>query len=58
MPVLVTMMVASVGSWIAGSGTSSTRTSRLPCHLSAFTVPTLCPGRIGAGCPTRQPPGE
>src|SRR4051794_40671320 len=29
-------MIASVGSWIAGSGTSSTRTSRLPCQVRAF----------------------
>ncbi|BDD76229.1 hypothetical protein GCM10023177_55380 [Streptomyces violaceoruber] len=29
-------MTASVGSWIFGSGTSSTRTSRLPCHVTAF----------------------
>lgn len=29
-------MTASVGSWILGSGTSSTRTSRLPCHVTAF----------------------
>src|SRR4051812_589580 len=34
--VVVTRMTASVGSWMTGSGTSSTRTSRLPCHASAF----------------------
>src|SRR6187399_2859534 len=30
--------IASVGSWIEGSGTSSTRTSRLPWKVSAFIV--------------------
>src|SRR4051812_44733741 len=29
-------MIASVGSWIVGSGWLSTRTSRLPCQVSAF----------------------
>ena len=33
--VLVTLMMASPGSWITGSGTSSTRTSRFPCHTTA-----------------------
>src|SRR6476469_270031 len=28
-------MMASLGSWIRGSGTSSTRTSRRPCHVTA-----------------------
>src|ERR671921_137705 len=28
--------IASVGSWIAGSGTLSTRTSRLPCQATAL----------------------
>src|SRR5215211_2512595 len=28
--------MTSVGSWIVGSGTVSTRTSRLPCHVTAF----------------------
>jgi hypothetical protein len=28
--------IASVGSWIEGSGTSSTRTSRRPCQTSAL----------------------
>ena len=28
--------MASVGSWIVGSGTVSTRTSRLPCQTAAF----------------------
>ena len=39
MPVDVTRMIASVGSWIVGSGTLSTRTSRLPCQVTAFTRP-------------------
>ncbi len=34
-------MIASVGSRIAGSGTSSTRTSRLPCQVSAFITVRL-----------------
>src|ERR671926_121566 len=37
-PVDVTRMIASVPSWIDGSGTVSTRTSRLPCQATAFTV--------------------
>src|SRR3954454_21193114 len=36
MPEEVTRMTASVGSSIPGSGTSSTRTSRLPCQVTAF----------------------
>src|SRR6478672_10493818 len=32
----VTLMIASVGCSIRGSGTSSTRTSRLPCQVTAF----------------------
>src|SRR5215204_1167428 len=32
----VTRTIASVGAWIEGSGTESTRTSRLPCQVSAF----------------------
>lgn len=40
-PVDVIRMTASVGSWITGSGTVSTRTSRLPCHVTAFIAPTL-----------------
>ena len=34
----VILMIASVGSSIFGSATSCTRTSRLPCQVSAFTV--------------------
>jgi hypothetical protein len=30
--------MASVGSWITGSGTSATLTERFPCHVSAFTI--------------------
>jgi len=36
MPVEVIFTMASVGSWIVGSGTDSTRTSRLPCQVTAF----------------------
>src|SRR5436190_20841563 len=39
MPEEVTRTIASVGSWITGSGTSSTRTSRLPCQVTAFIPP-------------------
>src|SRR3954468_11170247 len=43
--VVVTRTIASVGSWIFGSGTSSTRTSRLPCHVNAFMC--LAASRLG-----------
>src|SRR3954454_2115942 len=33
--------MASVGSWIVGSGTSSMRTSRLPCQVRAFMSDSL-----------------
>src|SRR5687768_16141170 len=36
-------MIASVGSSIFGSGTSSIRTSSLPCHVSAFIPPPSSP---------------
>src|SRR4051794_16000244 len=39
MPLEVTRTIASVGSWIVGSGTSSTRTSRLPWNVTAFMRP-------------------
>src|SRR6478735_1685786 len=42
----VTLMIASVGSSILGSGTSSTRTSRLPCQVTALI-----------GCPSQWRPG-
>ncbi len=38
-PVDVTRMTASVGSSIRGSGTFSTRTSRLPCQVTALIAP-------------------
>jgi hypothetical protein len=34
--------IASVGSWMAGSGTLSTRTSRLPCQVTAFMCCRSC----------------
>lgn len=41
-----TRTTASVGSWIAGSGRSSQRTSRVPYHMAACMRPTLpAPGR-------------
>src|ERR1700761_1975619 len=36
MPLEVTRTIASVGCSIRGSGTVSTRTSRLPCQVTAF----------------------
>jgi hypothetical protein len=45
MAVDVILTTASVGSSIFGSGTSSTRTSRLPCQVSAFTA-LLCPDAV------------
>ena len=44
------LMMASVGSTICGSGTSSTETLRLPCQVTAFNglplvaVPARLPG--------------
>jgi hypothetical protein len=45
----VTSIIASVGSSIFGSGTVSTRTSRLPCQVTAFIVVSLggCCGMTG-----------
>jgi hypothetical protein len=45
MPVEVIRTIASVGSWIRGSGTSSTLTERFPCHVSAFIGPPF-QGRV------------
>src|SRR5688572_23863496 len=39
MLVVVTRMIASVGASTKGSGTSSTRTSRMPCQVTAFMSP-------------------
>src|SRR5436305_4305192 len=47
MPLDVTRTIASVGSWMTGSSTQSTRTSRFPCQVTAFTRPR-CPGRASA----------
>jgi hypothetical protein len=41
--------MASVGCSIRGSGTSSTRTSRFPCQVTAFTMPLPMPVSSG-GC--------
>ena len=35
----VIRITASVGSWMRGSGTSSTETVRLPCQVSALMPP-------------------
>ncbi len=46
----VILTMASVGSWMVGSGTSSTRTSRLPCQVTAFMVNLLSSNLLrGAG---------
>src|SRR3954469_8543340 len=39
MPLEVIRTITSVGSWIAGSGTVSTLTSRFPCQATAFIQP-------------------
>src|SRR5580692_9550816 len=54
MAVEVTAMIASLGSWMRGSGTSVTRTSRLPCHVSALMkpLPLVCDGGA-ASCPAQ-----
>lgn len=57
-------MMASVGSLIVGSGTSSMRTSRVPCHVKAFMVAFLwivlagprIPPLLPVLCPLRQEP--
>jgi hypothetical protein len=38
MPEDVISTITSVGSWMTGSGTVSTRTSRLACHVTAFML--------------------
>src|SRR5215207_10057917 len=40
MAVEVILTIASVGSWMMGSGTLSTRTSSLPCQTTAFKAPS------------------
>jgi hypothetical protein len=53
MLVLVTLMIASLGSLMIGSSTSLTVTSRNPCQVTAFIeVLRLAPvgaGQMGAG---------
>src|SRR5918997_7199897 len=41
MPLEVMRTIASLGRSILGSGTSSTRTSRLPCHTTPFMTDPL-----------------
>src|SRR3954447_21827110 len=49
---VVTRMTASVGSWTKGSGTSSTRTSRCPCQVTAFMrCPSIPNGCLRSRCP-------
>jgi hypothetical protein len=53
--------MASVGSWMTGSGTSATLTERFPCQVSAFTIRlsagfAFSPG--GAHQPTVSVPAE
>src|SRR5256885_8253684 len=56
-PLDVTRMIASLGSWIAGSGTRSTRTSRRPCQVTAFmSLPPLrAATQTGGSAPIRWP---
>src|SRR2546430_14524911 len=49
MPLDVTRMTMSSGSWMAGSGTFSTRTSRRPCQVTAFIVAPSYRRRDGPG---------
>jgi hypothetical protein len=49
MPLEVTRMTASVGSSIRGSGTVSTRTSRLPCQATAFMLVPFRSARLRPG---------
>ena len=60
MLVLVTLMMASVGCSMTGSGTVSTLTLRRSCQVTARMLPTLTPApeplrpppvRAPAGCP-------
>ena len=59
--VVVTRMIASVGCSIFGSGTSSTRTSLVPCHTTAFITSLLAwlTGRCLSRCQRYSPlPGS
>src|SRR5947199_6357080 len=47
MPLEVIRTTASVGCWMLGSATLSTRTSRLPCHVTAFMRVGVPVPRIG-----------
>src|SRR3989440_4347544 len=49
MPLDVTRMTMSSGSWMAGSGTCSPRTSRRPCQVTAFIVAPSYRRRDGPG---------
>src|SRR3954451_4139915 len=55
MLVLVTRIIASVGSLIAGSGTVSTDTFRRPCHVTARIAHLLCEFSLRA-CPLTGAP--
>src|SRR5215203_1876842 len=46
MLVVVILTIASFGFWIVGSGTLSTRTSCLPCHVTAFILPSPLARRL------------
>src|SRR2546430_10602263 len=57
MPLDVTRMTMSSGSWMAGSGTFSTRTSRRPCQVTAFmSLPPVAPPKDPAARPPSQGP--
>src|SRR5215210_4291629 len=53
MLVVVILTIASFGCWIAGSGTLSTLTSCLPCHVTAFILPSLLARRLPAAIQSR-----
>lgn len=55
MPLEVTLMIASFGCSILGSGTSSTRTSRFPCQVTAFKA--SCPS-LAVNAPSVEAPRE
>src|SRR5215208_8254789 len=55
MLVLVTRIIASVGSLIPGSGTVSTDTFRRPCHVTARIARLLCELSVRA-CPLTGAP--
>jgi hypothetical protein len=54
MLVVVTLMIASVGSTMVGSGTVSTLTFGLPCHVTARTLIDLFSQKYCSSSPARN----